>query len=80
MSINHELNAAHVTNYKHGGCYIFHVVSTHICSVFNITVRILTTGINHRTVSLNYTGLVLIINLQTGLTQVSLYRHLKEQS
>jgi hypothetical protein len=37
MSINHELNTAHVSNYKHGGCYIFHVVSTNISSVFNIT-------------------------------------------
>jgi len=80
MSINHELNTVHVSNYKHGGCYIFHVVSTNISSVFNKAVRILTAGINHRTVSLNYTGLVLIINLQTGLMQVSLYRHLKEQN
>jgi hypothetical protein len=53
ISINHELNTAHVSNYKHGGCSIFHVVSTNISSVFNKAVRILTTGVNHRTVSLN---------------------------
>jgi hypothetical protein len=63
MSINHELNIAHVSSYKHGGCSIFQVVSTNISSVFNKAVRIVTTGINHRTVSLKYTGLVLIINL-----------------
>ena len=80
MSINHELNTAHVSNYKNGGCSIFHVVSTNIFRVFNKAVRILTTGINHKTVSLNYTGLILIINLQTGLLLVSLYGHLKEQS
>jgi hypothetical protein len=72
MSINHELNTSHVSNYKHGGCSIFHVVSTNISRVFNKAVRVLTTGINHRTVSLNYTGLVLITNLQTKLLLVSL--------
>jgi len=80
MSINHELNISHVSNYKHGGCSIFHVLSTNISRVFNKAVSVLTTGINHRTVSLNYTGLILIINLETELLLVSLHGRLKEQS
>lgn len=70
----------HVSNYNHGGCSIFHVVSTNIFSIINKAVRIITTETDHRTASLSYTGLVLIINLQIVLLLVSLYSHTKDQS